>query len=197
MERFPRRVGIHATYPMCTSAFGVEHEGFTVIRHPKSRLKSAIRFTIHLANINQITLPFNSSDINSICDFYFDNISSLSILQEMLQNVNNKHNSWIRILKEYDSTIAQIPFICHTLMTQTYFAFYPNVKHFRYENLVEFNNWLELNTGREITSRLRHRHKINLSEDDSLNFDVEIFDQLSRTLFVEDYINFGFEPPTF
>lgn len=192
----------HVSYPKCISIFEQQLNGFTVVRHPKDRFKSAIRFmlfdTKKRYKLTSNQFPFDLSSIEQICDFFTQNIQKIQELRiDYNKNVTGMYkpsDTPENKIFEADSILTFEDILYRRVMfiTQTEFAFYPNVQIFRYENLPEFNQWVETQLGYDL-SRLTVINTVELEEDTTLDFDAPVFDELTRTLFAEDYINFGYE----
>lgn len=192
----------------CENKPNVE-SGFSVVRHPYHRFVSALRY-IKLKHDN----PFKFKDTKqllTICEFcgtettigeqdFFNSINTSGM--NLLENETTFYDfiyshfdkncmmkagyTWDTILDTNAPSMLPIMF-----ETQTYFAYHPHVKTFKYENLQEFNIWIEDTLGYS-TQTLDIR---NTSKDIQLNIDVTTkkFKDLVKYLFHEDFKVFGYD----
>jgi len=73
--------------------------------------------------------------------------------------------------------------------TQTEMAYHPKVKIFKYENISEFNNWIENTLGYDV-SKLETRNKSETFT--SINTNTNRFKELVEYLFHDDFKLFGY-----
>lgn len=129
---------------------------------------------------NRFKLPLSPSFLSSESEFYdfvYDNFG---------KNCLPKGN-----LSMDDIFGEQSKYITPFFTTQTYYAYYPQVKIFRYENLSEFNTWIETELGYS-TSLLQ---KLNVSKTKQTTIDTttQKFKELTNYLFFDDFKCFDYE----
>jgi hypothetical protein len=183
--------------------------GFTVVRHPYSRFISALKYLKRKRK--DVNVLNNISTFLSVCEFcgkenvltkedfyttldtnFLDFLENESMFYDFVYSYFDRNcmlkpgYSWENILQTENASRV------HTMFnTQTYFAYHPKVKIFKYENLQEFNGWIE-NTLGVSTSNLT---KDNSSDNMSLNIDVTTkkFKDLVKYLFHDDFKLFGYD----
>jgi hypothetical protein len=158
-----------------------EIPAFSVVRNPHTRFVSSIKYIAKQQKLNgnldrfQFTLPYYS--IETICDFLNENLKKL---QNVFSDVTYKE-----VFKTNDITFIRLFFI-----PQHHYVGFPPVKIFKYEQLDEFNTWIENKLGYSTQSI----EKYNSSSDEleHINFEHDEFVKITKRLFEEDYKFFGY-----
>lgn len=86
-------------------------------------------------------------------------------------------------------------FVSSLFMTQVEWAYKPKVKLFRYENLSEFNAWIETTLG--YNTNLLKKNNVTPKEDIKINIDFKSkkFKELVAYLFYDDFRYFNYSFP--
>lgn len=155
--------------------------GFAVVRHPVTKFISGLKYiTNHLIgnSLNSdydVKIPLDS--IKTLCDFLNNNFE---------MNCNLLNISLCKIFNTKDDII-----ISSFFKTQANYCYHPKVKVFHYENLGEFNYWIEDVLGYD-TSNIK---KIGSEEKNyltHLNFKDPYFIKTVEKLFYIDYKVFNY-----
>lgn len=183
---------------------------FGLVRHPKSRFISGLR---HLqSKLNSQLKEMDVHNILSICEFcgeieivekdnsiadfkksrsFFNFLENEEVFYNFIYThfgKNSKLNLGCIVGEIFQTENPS--FVTSMFVTQTEYAYHPQVKTFRYENLSEFNYWIEKTLGYS-TNNLE---QINSSNNTSVNIDftTKKFDDVVRYLFQDDYEMFGY-----
>lgn len=178
--------------------------GFTVVRDPKTRFISGLRHFLNAPEY-KVFQPTNKRKVIRICPFcgkiaeeppkttlesfhgaeFFKNED---VFYDFCYS-NFEKNGFLKttssLLKD-----EEVPSMMVFFKTQVEFCYNPKMKFFRYENIQEFNNWIETTLGYST----RHLTRMNTSQDSTLNIDTTTkkFDELVKYLFHDDYKVFGY-----
>jgi hypothetical protein len=172
--------------------------GVAVVRHPLVRFISGLKFIKTKKEQcfagNCIIHPNKPSGI--YCSGHTYNIDFLSstdaCVKFLKKNFQKNCNTGVYrdefFFKFFNA--EKHGFIINFFITQTSLVYHPKVKIFYYENLHEFNTWLENELGYD-TSLLE---QVNVIKNNNLgvNFDDEEFIRTVEWLFYDDYKIFGY-----
>lgn len=182
--------------------------GFSLIRHPIDKFISGLKYL----KMKREDVPPTTINV-SVCEFcgeiiemknderfktsYEENLKFVDFLKDentfydfmysyFDKNCNPKYSYTLEDIFQTEN----VSFVKSMFVTQTKFAYHPKVKIFQYENLKEFNSWIESTLGYS-TSNLG---KINSSKNVTLNIDVttQKFKDLVKYLFNDDFKIFGY-----
>ena len=175
----------HMPYDIITKKFG-EHPCVTVVRDPYTRFVSSMRhffgaLNAQITHPHHLNHPIYSIPINNttnFCNFfykfYYKNCISFD---PMVHHKIAYHN--IQMYHPFFQT--------QTSMIRT--AINPLV--FKYENLSEFNTWIETELGIS-TANLSHIGKIKNPTTFDIDLQSDEVKTLTRYLFEEDYVRFNY-----
>jgi hypothetical protein len=180
----------------------------SVVRNPISRFISSLRF---LYAFNETTNSTNKkipvrmcpvchslSAIDSVeifsdqkfIDFYRDETTFYEFLYDTFDK-NCALKSGL-VMGDAFSTMDS-RFISSFFYTQIYWAYHPNVKIFKYEQLHEFNDWIVTTLQYDIRN-LSHKNS-----SQSIKFPIDLttdkFKQLVKHLFYDDFKYFNYDLP--
>lgn len=179
--------------------------GFGVVRNPYERFVSSLRYLRW--KHNKPTDIKDEYELLHICEFcgertlvdkgmffnrnFIDFLQNETIFYDFIYSSFDK-NCMLKSGLVWEETFqAETSSIVFSMFkTQTFFVYHPEVKIFRYENLQEFNTWIE-NTLRYSTKSI---NKINSSKHIDLNIDTTTkkFKELVKYLFHDDFKLFGY-----
>lgn len=184
--------------------------GVSVVRNPYNRFISGLKYLNRKPDPSvETSRPLN---ITLICEFcgevtfttpekFIPSLTTPSYVYDWLQNEDTFYDfiyshfeknfmlksgyTWEKIFDASNTTLVQ-----SIVMPQIVFAYHPKVKVFPYENLSEFNHWIETTLGIS-TSKLTHE---NTSSHKTLNIDVSTkkFKDLVYYLYKDDFKVFGY-----
>jgi len=150
-----------------------KHPGFTVIRHPRTRFISALK---HLSQLDLLgNMP--SDTIENLTDFLFTNFDKNCVPKHTLENIFS-----VDYLKYHESFFQ----------TQVYWAYHPKVTWFKYENLQQFNKWIETRLGYD-TTKLQQIGKTDKHHLNHLDFQHSAFQKVVQHLFQDDFTLFDYQ----
>jgi hypothetical protein len=176
---------IHKPFSVLYTQHEKKYSGFTVLRDPRTRFISALK---HLADLNQQCdtnncinhpgkMPLNNMD--DLVNFLYDNFERNCIPKN---NKDFKEIFGVEFINYYDSFFK----------TQTFWAYHPKVKYFKYEKIEEFNDWLYNSLGIDV-AKLQKVGTIKTNHLEHLNFEDVLFKQVVRHLFYDDYQVFDYQ----
>jgi hypothetical protein len=194
-------------------AFLFQSPGFTLVRNPLSRFISSLKF------IKNVTNKFKPENLQSIievkseCPFCKKETlvvvekKEFSVPYDIFDFLKNEDTFYDFMYTNFDKNcylkndhgfedifkIEDASFVRAFFKTQVHWAYHPNVKIFKYENINEFNNWIDIELGYN-TSVLNNKNSsslINLPFDTNSNK----FKELTKHLFYDDYRYFNYEFP--
>jgi hypothetical protein len=179
--------------------------GFSVVRHPKERFISMIYFLVDLKENpeeektrtavceNCKIIALTKSRVNTNFFKFYENEK---IFYEFFYDNFNK-NCELKAGVDYQSIFKTDgnwpgnPFF----LTQVHWAYHPRVKIFKYENLTEFNDWIETEFG--FNTKLLRRTNVSpreaLTKILNINFSDNKFNNLVKYLFYDDFSCFGYD----
>jgi hypothetical protein len=184
--------------------------GFTVVRNPYDRFVSALKYLKKKRN-SDLSKWDDAETILSVCEFcgeqtiitkeqfdssvdtdYIDFLENETIFYEFVYSYFDKNCIlkpgcfWEDMLNT--EAISVVPTM---FKTQTFFAYHPQVKIFKYENLQEFNNWIESTLGISTSTLSTY----NSTNDVELNINVTTnkFKDLVKYLFHDDFKLFDYD----
>ena len=168
----------HLSYKDSISKYGGTGKAFSVVRNPVNRLKSGIIHDVEDFEIWRKGEPFPEwmLDINVLCDLFFEALDE---------------NCKIKNLNKYNSILHDAGMMAEVLKTQANVINYPEVKIFKYENLSEFNDWIEKTLGIS-TMCLKVTDPSNFAKYNWLDFSNPRFTELCKYIFKEDYEVYGY-----
>lgn len=166
----------HSTYRELAELYGQTLPGFSVVRHPVTRFRSALNHLLPLYNTT-------FADTEALCDFLeHSQLGSYVTSEPFLEPL-------------FDTTPCTIPFsdiadLTHTLfMPQMYWAYHPQVTIFHYENLPKFNSYLA--TLGYDTSTLQQRN-VRPNQLAHIDFTHSRITSIVERLYRDDYEVFGY-----
>lgn len=188
--------------------------GVAIIRNPLTRFISALQ---HLKYVNRsnsmlVELPTTYNKICSVCgsttqvtsaktntesELIFPFYDNETVFYEFMYDNFDKNcqpksgDIFERIFQTTNSILLSVGRTL--LLTQVYWAYHPKIQTFRYENLSEFNLWVEQSLGYN-TSKLK---RVNSQTDTQLpiDFTTNKFKSLVKHLFYDDFRYFNYEFP--
>jgi hypothetical protein len=168
----------HLSYQQSIEKYGNVGRAFSVVRNPTDRLKSGIMHDIEDFEWNNpgVSFPDWMTDINSLCDLFFKAVDKNCIIKDEI--------SYIKILKDA-SMMSEV------LKTQCSAVHHPDVKIFKYENLQEFNEWIENTLGYDV-KRITINGASNYQKYNWLDFSNPRFIELCKVLYKHDYDVYGY-----
>ena len=170
----------HSNYFYERDRYG-ELPAFSVVRNPYDRFVSSVKHIYKQQLVNgtsgkyKFTIPF--TDTKTLYTFFETN---LKVLRDIDNNVEHK-----RIFQTEDLSFVKMFF-----RLQKNFVGYSQVKVFKYEELEEFNYWIQTELGLD-TGKVSI---LNSSSEElsHINFSSDEFKELTYKLFEEDYKFFGY-----
>lgn len=197
------------THAMCMKKPVVEH-GVSVVRHPKDRFISILKY---LTMKYHILPPNNSSPtLLYVCEFCGEKthmsqehfVSALGTARHVVEFLKSEDVFYDFMYSYFDKNCILKPgytlesvfqtdnpgLVNSLLKSQIFFAYHPKVKIFKYENIQEFNHWIETTLGLSTQSLIKE----NTSSHKHLTIDVTTkkFHDLVRYLFHDDFQVFGY-----
>lgn len=163
----------HLSYNEAIEKYGNVGKAFSVIRNPVDRLKSGI--THDVDEFKKIypnrQYPSWMLDIELLCDVFFN------ILGE---------NCQIRNKQAYYALSWEAGMMAEVLKTQASAVNHPEVKVFKYENLEEFNKWINNTLGLN-ASYVEVNGASDYAKYNWLDFSNPRFTELCKLIYKEDY----------
>lgn len=168
----------HLSYHESIEKYGNIKKAFSVIRNPVNRLKSGIIHDIEEFDFHNsgVKFPEWMMDIDLLCDTFLEAVGK---------------NCQIINYNEYKKIIADASLMCEVLKTQCSAVNHPEVKIFRYENLQEFNGWIQNTLGFN-TSHIGINGASNYEKYNWLDFSNPRFTDLCKLIYKEDYEVYGY-----
>lgn len=180
--------------------------GFGVVRNPYERFISGLRYLKW--KHNKIIDTEGDYQRLYICEFcgdqniinkesffdtkFIDFLQNEKIFYDFIYSSLDK-NCMLKSGLIWEETFQAEPtsIVYSMFKTQTFFVYHPQVKIFRYENLQEFNTWIENSLGYST----KNLNKINSSKHTDLNIDITTkkFKDLVKYLFHDDFKVFGYD----
>jgi len=115
---------------------------FTVVRNPVDRLFSSLSHYLHLQErCRQGNCLYES---NTVCAWHSTDIPVDSV--EVMYKFFTEYAT-----RDMMDVKAQIIFSDNIFRSQTWYAYHPKVKIFRYENITEFNDWISTTLGYDVS----------------------------------------------
>lgn len=207
----------HTHYPYgrfskCSSCKGKEldFDGFTLVRNPMNRFISSLYFIVE-RKVNK----FNPEKTYMMCDIcnsyelldysgeqnpldFFEFYKDENTFYDFFYDNFDKNCAPKQGLDFYQIfEVNNISLISSFFRTQIYWAYYPRVNIFKYEEIDKFNDWIETNLGYD-TKRVP---RINTSKKDELrdiikvDFTTNKFKKLAKHLFYDDFRYFNYDFP--
>lgn len=190
-------------------------DGFALVRNPYDKFISGLKFLYEVLNHNQwdTIVPTRRNDPNKdsivilkcpYCNEEHQQVNDYNFHSELdlFKNENNFYSIMYDIFgaSQYTgflndiispSNKSWIPSIFTAVFTsQLRFAYHPRVKIFKYENIGEYNTWIENTLGYD-TSKLQRLNKSNY--DIPIDTTTTKFKELVEYLFYDDFKVFGYE----
>ena len=182
----------HYSYRESIDVYGDVGRAFSVIRNPVDRLKSGITHDIdefkricreipypeyqNVPLTEDIPYPDWMLDSDVLCDVFFEAVGE---------------NCKVKNQKVYDKLMWEAGMMAEVLKTQVSAVNYPEVKVFRFENLNEFNTWIESSLGRS-TRDLQKSGVSDYEKYNWLDFSNPRFTELCKLIYKEDYEVYGY-----
>lgn len=176
---------VHKPFSLLYHHHQKKYNGFTVVRNPRTRFISALK---HLAEMNYeckeencVNHPGNLPlhDLDKLITFLYDNFE---------KNCLPKNNKSFKQIFGVEFTGYHESFF----KTQTFWAYHPKLKIFKYENIENFNYWIE-NTLGYATSKLQRIGEVKINHLAHLDFDDKHFKKVVHHLFYDDYQMFNYQ----
>jgi hypothetical protein len=187
----------HTEYSKIVETLDHKIPGVTVVRNPHTRLISALKHfcgVLHAQlqnpkNNNHIIRTIPTENTIKFCNFFYTNYDKNCVPRNPIMHNLTMETRINPALTFWPVRIALfIPFFI-TQKSMIDGAINPII--FRYENLTEFNTWIETELGID-TSKLEYIGKA----DTNLPFNIDLqsveIQNLAEYLFEEDYITFGY-----
>ena len=194
--------------------------GFSVVRNPYTRFISILENLFDHSVIGQHNIEMLKQQSRelyhySICGGCYNiNLMDVIVPSNSTQSIIYGRGSFFNFIKEdifYDFiysnfnkncekkyncsnddifSIKDTSYLDSMFKTQMHWAYHPKVKIFKYENLSEFNNWLNTTLGYDF----KNIPKINSNSHVKLPIDTTTkkFKQLVQYLFYDDFKAFGY-----
>jgi len=179
--------------------------GFSVVRDPIDRFISSVKYLSMKRNLFK---PKNKKNYIQICQFcgevtvfpfkentdminFVDFLKDEKTFYDFIYSIFDKNCELKPGLNLYDSFQTKHTGLIESIfLTQTRLSYHPKVKIFKYENLSEFNSWIESFLGYDTTKLTQ----VNSSKEWSINIDVTTkkFKDLVRYLYHDDFQVFGY-----
>jgi hypothetical protein len=182
----------HLSYQESIKIYGNVGKAFSVIRNPVDRLKSGIIHDVdefknicrtipypeyqNISPNEDIPYPNWMLDINVLCDVFFEALDE---------------NCKVKNEEVYKKIVWEAGMMAEVLKTQASAVNYPEVKVFRYENLDQFNGWIEGTLGRS-TKDLKKDGASDYEKYNWLDFTNPRFTELCKMIYKEDYEVYGY-----
>ena len=161
-----------------------QYSGFTVVRHPITRFISALN---HLADLNSQCTEIDC--VNHPGKMPWDTIDNMAnfLVENFHKNCHPKNDKSLGDIfgVEFYNYYASF------FKTQTYWAYHPKMKWFRYEELDVFNAWLETELGFD-TTKIERVGEIKKKHLTHLDFNTPVFRELVEHLFYDDFQLFNY-----
>lgn len=170
---------LHEPYKNMVSKYG-SHPGITIVRNPHDRFVSSLRYMKQKSiehNHIAYSMSIPTDSIEVLCNFLEKNFNRDCITTNSLEQIFNKQD---------------ISFTRSFFITQTEFAYHPKVNIFKYENLSEFDEWLN----KELGISIQNDRPKNYTKKDilsHLNFEDEQFVRIIENMFYTDYKVFNYK----
>jgi hypothetical protein len=190
----------HTSFLEYKKVYGSDIPFVAVVRHPVERFVSSLKYLKKLKDACKSTpCPFgqrhHKCDVHGFKEFY----TSTEICVEFLQQ-HFTYNCGLKNLPSVEEgrryhldkifDVVDLNFISSFFITQTEFCYNPKTKIFRFENLSEFDTWIETELGYDV-SRLEH---LNDTKGVELNIDIEQpeFVKTVEMMFYDDFKAFNY-----
>lgn len=149
---------------------------FTVCRNPIARFTSSLKYLVERSYKHSYNFPHDSMD--NLVEFFYNNFD---------RNCFPKNEKPISEIFK----IEDVSFIGTFFFTQVHWAYNPKVLVFRYENLTEYNTWLEEKFNFDI-SNLKKVGVAHVNHLEHLDFTSPEFIKLTEHLFHDDFIAYDY-----
>lgn len=206
------KYGEHFTCDSCTVV--EKFPGFCLVRNPISRFISSLKYIILMQEHVQSSTE-DTHDTFKLCDVcgvvekipsqntkkYNKQVVSFPKFWEnetdfydfLYGNFDKNCNLKLGITFENIFDVPNSSFIGSFFKTQISACYHPSVKIFKYENINEYNSWIETELGYDTS----HLSKFNTSRisNDSINIDFTSskFKELVKYLFHDDFKYLGYD----
>lgn len=205
----------HETCDNCANEAHKNYPAFVLIRNPISRFISSLRFISSRFENLEIDIENTKQDVFKRCDvcgeekrilqhrnerFNRDTLNVFKFWEDenifydfMYDNFQKNCNLKPGMSYEDIFTTPDSTFIRSFFKTQLSACYHPAVKIFKYENIDEYNYWIEKELGYDV-SKLK---KINASrvltdKKEVLDYTSKKFTDLVKHLFYDDFKYFGY-----
>jgi hypothetical protein len=165
----------HYTFHSLYNHHKRQYSGFTVTRHPRTRFISALKHLVSLYQ-DKCGVPYNN--MKHLVEFFYDNFD---------RNCVPKQNKTLQEIFQENLTQHHVAFFA----PQTFWAYHPKVTWFKYENLQQFNRWIETRLGYD-TSKLQQIGKVDKNHLAHLDFQHSSFQKVVHHLFQDDFTLFDY-----
>lgn len=168
----------HYTYLQLCNLYENKLPGVTVVRHPLTRFVSGLHHLKYYSEEKTVDASFleNMDSCVSYLNKFFGKNCDVSVLYE-------------------DLFSTPAPFFAKSFFhLQISYMYHPKVMWFKYENIEEFNTWIEKNLGYDI-SLLPHENSSKKDLLSHLDFSDERFVRTVENMFYDDYkiLNYPFQ----
>jgi hypothetical protein len=191
--------------------YNSQFPGIAVVRNPYTRFISIINYLKHnlgradRAQYKKVMDPisgillntnfdneidtslsaYNFTDIFKTEDFFYDFFYS-----GFEKNCEIKNQGDVQLI----FNAQKGNFVQAFFVTQVQWAYHPKIKVFKYEKIQEFNEWIRVNLGYDV-SKLETVNKITKNNDMPIDFSSNKFKELTKYLFYDDFRYFNYEFP--
>jgi hypothetical protein len=189
-------------------------DAFALVRNPVDRFISSIYFMAsrreNLEKDDQISKNFNKyceicgkvelvdTDREKYKNIFLRFYENESFFYDFFYNNFNKNcqlKPGLNIYSVFDTD--DVSLVSSFFYTQVYWAYHPKIKVFKYENISEFNKWIENKLGYDTTQlkKTNASRKSELQDIINVDFTTDKFKKLVKYLFHDDFLYFNYEFP--
>lgn len=165
----------HYPYDSLCKMYNQRLPGITLVRHPLTRFISGLHQLKLLSEEHNFQVPF-LEDMSSCVKFLSKNFDRNCYTSTNFEDLFLEANPRITI---------------SFFHLQIYFMYHPKVTWFKYENIEDFNNWIAVNLGYDLSllSRINESKKESLTH---LDFSEPKFIEVVENMFYDDYKILGY-----
>ena len=163
--------------------------GFTVVRNPISRFKSVVG---HLMNNTRTHFNFEFTDTDDLVSFFEQHEEYLTNNAETLSETWVKETFQLSALTCNTCNMSYPGFFKAMFSSQVFWAYHPNMKVFKYEDLSSFNNFIVNVLGYDAT-QIVHANKTEQDKISHIDFTDSRIVSFVKRLYTVDYEAFGYE----
>lgn len=150
--------------------------GISVVRHPFDKFVSGINNLYYSLSITEEKIYNFLESEDVFYDIIYSSLNKNCIPKSVtLQDTTNLLGSWAHF------------------RTQVEYAYHPNVRIFRYENIEEFNIWIKNVLGYDIELLPKYNQSKKYDTIPTIDTTTTKFKELVEYLFYDDFKVFGYE----